>query len=89
MFNGEWYIQKVGASVGRDWAPHCADFDVAKFENEPLLKYPLKPYTYYRKLNDICITLLHGMPTFSVFLDIFKTHDLVIKYKSSVSIILI
>jgi len=25
LFNGEWYIQKVGTSMGRDWIPHYAD----------------------------------------------------------------
>jgi len=30
LFNGEWYIQNTGTSMGRDWAPHCADIYMAK-----------------------------------------------------------
>ena len=29
LFHGEWYIQKVGTSMGRDWASHYADIYVA------------------------------------------------------------
>ena len=32
LFNDEWFIQKVGTSMGKDWAPHYADIYMAKFE---------------------------------------------------------
>ena len=85
MFNGEWYIQKVGTSMGRDWAPHYADIYMAKFEKEALQKCPLKPHTYYRYLDDIFIIWPHSMAAFSEFLNIFNAHEPPIKFKSSVS----
>jgi hypothetical protein len=84
MFNREWYIQKVGTSMGRDWAPHYADIYMAKFERDALLKCPLKPHTYYRYLDDIFIIWPHSMADFSEFLNIFNSHELPIKFKSSV-----
>jgi len=32
LFNGEWYIQNTGTSMGRDWAPHYTDIYMAIFE---------------------------------------------------------
>ena len=85
MFDDEWYIQKVGTSVVRDWVPHYAAIYMAKIEKEILLKCPLKQYIYDRYLDDIVIFWPHSMDALSVFLDIFNTHKLPIKFKSSVS----
>jgi len=60
LFNGEWYLQNTGTSMGRDWAPHYADIYMAKFEKEVHLKCPLQPPTYYRYLDDIFIVWTHG-----------------------------
>ena len=86
LFNDEWFIQKVGTSMGKDWAPHYADIYMAKFEKEALLKCPLKPHTYFRYLDDIFIIWPHGKDAFSEFLNIFNTHEPPIKFKSSICI---
>ena len=46
LFNAEWFIQKVGTSMGKDWGPHYTDIYMAKYEKEALLKCLLKPHTY-------------------------------------------
>ena len=86
LFNDEWFIQKVGTSVGRDWAPHYADIYIAKFEKEALIKCPLKPQTYFRCLHDIFIIWSHGKDTFSGFLNMFNIHESPIKFKSFICI---
>jgi len=55
LFNDEWFFQKVGNSMGKDWAPHYADIYMAKCEKEALLQCPLKAHTYFRYLDDIFI----------------------------------
>ena len=47
LFNGQWYIPATGTSMGRDWAPHYADINMAKFEEEALYEADLKQYAYY------------------------------------------
>jgi len=85
LFNGEWYLQKTGTSMGRDWAPHYADIYMAKFEKEALLKCPLKPHTYYRYLDDIFMVWPHGEDAFIEFLNILNEHEPPIKFKSTTS----
>ena len=65
----------------KDWAPHNADI-----EKEALLKCPLKPNKYLRYLDDVFILWPNGNEEFSEFLNIFNTHQLTIKFKSSVCI---
>jgi len=67
LFNDEWFIQKVGTSMGMDWTPYYADVYMAKFEKEALLKCPLKPHTYFRYLDNIFIIWPHGKDAFSEF----------------------
>jgi len=86
LFNDEWFIQKVGTSLGRDWAPHYANIYMAKFEKEALLKCPLKPHTYFQYLDDIFIIWPNGKVAFSEFLNIFNTHEPAIKFKFSICI---
>ena len=75
MFNGEWYIQKVGTSMGRDWAPRYFVIYTAKFENEALDQCPLKPHTYYRYTDDIFFVWPHSMAAVSKFLAMYTTHE--------------
>jgi len=46
LFNGEWYFQNTGTSMGRGWAPHYAVIYMAKLEKEVHLKCPLQPHPY-------------------------------------------
>ena len=85
MFNGEWYLQTIGTSMGRDWAPHYADIYMAKFEKEALHKSPLKPHTYYRYLDDIFIVWPHGEDAFITFLESLNQHEPPIKFKASIN----
>ena len=64
FYNGQWYIQATGTSMGRDWAPYYADIQMANFEKEALYKATLKPHTYYRYLDGICIVWLHDKRAF-------------------------
>ena len=42
LFNDEWFIQKEGTSMGKDWAPDYAYNYMAKYEKEVLLNCPLR-----------------------------------------------
>ena len=84
-FNGDVYLQILGTSMGKKWAPHYADIYMAKFENDALEKCPLKPHTYLRYLDDIFIIWTHGIKAFGEFLKIFNTHQLPIKFKAEIN----
>ena len=71
LFNDERFIQKVGTSMGRDWAPQYADSYMVTFEKEALLKCPLKPHTYFWYLDAIFIIWPHGKDASSEFLNSF------------------
>jgi len=75
LFDEEWFIQRAGTSMGRDWAPHYADIYIAKVEKEVLLKCPFKPRVCYRYLNYALIIWPHGTERFSAFLNIFNAHE--------------
>ena len=85
LFNGQWYIQATGTSMGRDWAPHYADIYMAKFEKEALYKAALKPHTYYRYLDDIFIVWPHGKKAFYGFLDSLNNHEPPIRFKATLN----
>ncbi len=83
-FNGDFYLQTLGTSMGKKWAPHYADIYMAKFEKDALQKCPLKPHTYLRYLDDIFIIWTHGKQAFFDFLNIFNSHQPPIKFKAEI-----
>ncbi len=83
-FNNVFYLQTLGTSMGKKWAPHYADIFMAKFEKEALSKCPNPPHTYYRYLDDVFIVWTHGREAFSEFLNIFNSHQPPISFKAEI-----
>lgn len=53
VFNDEWFLQLLGASMGKRWSPRAADCFVARLEAKALnLAKPYVPEAYFRFLDD-------------------------------------
>ena len=74
-FGSSIFKQVMGTSMGTPMAPNYANLFMAKFENEVITSYHqktgLKPYVWYRYIDDIFIIWTHGADT----LDDFITHN--------------
>ena len=62
-FDGKWFLQNSGTTMGTKWSPHYADIYMAYFEEKALEKCPRKPFIYLRYLDDIFI-IWHHEPHF-------------------------
>jgi len=83
-FDGNWFIQNSGTTMGTKWSPHYADIHMARFEKEALAKCANQPFLYLRYLDDIFIVWQHGRKAFLEFLRVFNCHQPPIKFKSTI-----
>ena len=81
-FDGKWYLQIYGTSMGKLFAPHYADIFMAHWEQEALAKCPIQPLVYLRFLDDIFIIWLGTKAEFYEFLEILNQHHHSIKLKA-------
>ncbi|KAK3572858.1 hypothetical protein QTP86_009060 [Hemibagrus guttatus] len=52
-FNSEYFLQVKGTAMGKRFAPSYANIFMAKWEEEALSAWPIKPLHYFRFLDDI------------------------------------
>ena len=83
-FNGEWFLQTWGTSMGRRFAPNYANLFLALWEKAALLKCPLKPDVYLRFLDDIFIVWSHSEEEFWQFFNTLNSHHPTIKLKATI-----
>lgn len=83
-FDGNWFLQNSGTTMGTKWSPHYADIHMAQFEKQALAKCADKPFLYFRYLDDIFIIWQHGRQAFSKFLHIFNSNQPPIKFKATI-----
>lgn len=83
-FDGNWFLQNSGTTMGTKWSPHYADIYMACFEKQAMKKCSNKPFLYLRYLDDIFIIWQHGRQAFSEFLNIFNSHQPPIKFKANI-----
>lgn len=84
-FNGEYFLQVKGTSMGKKFAPAYADIFMAAWEEGALNKCVKKPLHYYRYLDDIWGVWTHSEEDFEYFLHSLNTHNASIKLKATTS----
>ena len=60
-FNGEHFLQTSGTAMGCKFAPAYAIIFMHILEQKILQNYPLKPYCYWRYIDDIFMIWTHGV----------------------------
>lgn len=73
-FNGSTYLQVKGVAMGKRFAPAYADIYLAEWENTVYPLCPLKPFRFYRYLDDIWGIWKHSMAEFLQFTTILNNH---------------
>ena len=68
-FNGETYRQKRGTAIGTKMAPPYAILFMDKFEKEFLEKIELKPWVWWRYIDDIFLVWEHGEESLKEFFE--------------------
>ena len=84
-FNGHWYLQTWGTSMGKKFAPNYANLFLAEWEEKALAKCTLKPKVFWRFLDDIFIIWEHSKEEFYEFLHILNTHHPSITVKAELN----
>ncbi len=84
QFNGRWFLQLWGTSMGKRFAPKYANIFMAHFEKKALAKCPKKPEAYYRFLDDIFLLWPYTLEEFDQFLNIFNSQHPTIKFKAAI-----
>ena len=83
-FDGKWFLQNSGTTMGTTWSPHYADIYVAYLEEKALEKYSHQPFIYLRYLDDIFIIWHHERTAFSECIDIFNSQQSPIRFKAAI-----
>lgn len=84
-FNGKYYLQIHGTSMGKRLAPSYANIFMAKWETEVHEKCPIKPLIYLRFLDDIFGVWVHSEEEFKQYLNTLNTFYPTIKIKHTQS----
>lgn len=83
-FDDRLYLQIHGTAMGQRFAPAYANIFMSEWEREALAKCPLKPFFYYRFLDDIIGAWTHTLEQFTDFINILNTHHPTIKLKATI-----
>ena len=84
QFNGRWFLQLWGTSMGKKFAPKYANIFLAHFEKKALAKCHKQPQAYHRFLDDLFLLWPHSLKDFDQFLDIFNTQNPTIRFKATI-----
>lgn len=74
-FDSKFYLQVKGTAMGKKFAPSYANIFIADWEQTALAASALKPYAYYRFLDDIWGVWTHSMEDFFAFITHLNTHQ--------------
>lgn len=80
-FNDKFYLQTKGTAMGKTFAPSYANIFMACWEEAALDSHPLKPYAYYRFLDDIWGIWVYSKEDFECFIKHLNQHQRSIKVK--------
>ena len=69
QFNNEYYLQKSGAAMGHAYCVHCANIFLANWEMTALRNYPIKPFLWFRFIDDIIMVWVHSKESFMQIFD--------------------
>ena len=80
--NNRFFKQKQGTAIGTKMAPPYAILFMADLEEKFLESSPLKPYVWWRYIDDIFLIWEHGKENFLKFLDSLNNCHPTIKFKA-------
>lgn len=80
-FNDTFYLQTKGTAMGKTFTHSYANIFMACWEETALDSYPLKPYAYYRFLDDIWVIWVYSKEDFEDFIKHLNQHQRSIKVK--------
>ena len=78
-FDGKFYLQKQGCSMGRRFSVSYANIFMAAWEKSALARHYLQPTVWYRFLDDIFFVWDHGRKSLDDFLKALNMHAKTIK----------
>lgn len=83
FFNGNYYLQTYGTTMGKTFASSYANVYMVEWENGVFKKCPQHPLVYYRYLDDIFGLWSFGVVAFKEFVNILNNHHKAIKVTSN------
>lgn len=84
-FNSKFYLQTKGTAMGKKFAPSYANIFMAAWEHSALTNFPLKPFAYYRFLDDIWGVWTYGREEFQRFTTHLNNHQSSITIKFEIN----
>lgn len=83
-FDSKFYLQVKGTAMGKKFAPSYANIFMAAWEESALSSFDLKPFAFYRFLDDIWGVWTHSRDSFSDFVAHLNQHQSSITIKHSI-----
>lgn len=82
-FDSKFFLQTKGTAMGKKFAPSYANIFMAHWEETALATATLKPFAYYRFLDDIWGVWEHSREEFLKFIEHLNTHQksITVKYE--------
>ena len=82
-FNNEHYLQKHGTAMGTRMAPSYVNLFMGKFEQQAIDNSLLKPFIWWRSIDDIFMIWTHGVEHLKSFMGFLNSIHPSIKFTSS------
>ena len=83
--NNNVYKQKHGTAIGTKFAPPYAVLSLGKFESEALDGYPLKPWVWWRYIDDIFLIWQYGEEALDAFILFLNSINPTLKFTKNIS----
>lgn len=85
-FESKFYLQTKGTAMGKTFAPSYANIFMAQWEESALSSYSLRPFLYFRFLDDIWGVWTHSRDEFLAFTQHLNNHQKSIKIKHTLDL---
>ena len=85
LFNGNYYLQIHGTAMGTQMAPPCANLFMGSFQREFLLTQNVKPWEWWRSVDDIFAIWTRGELLLQDFIQNLNRHHPIIKFTATLS----
>ena len=84
-FDGKMYKQKLGTAIGTKFAPAYANLFMSRLEEDMLSSCAVKPWIWYRYIDDVFFIWTHGEEQLSSFIEYVNSYLHTIKFTTEKS----
>ena len=84
-FEGKVYKQKLGTAIGTKFAPAYANLFMSSLEEDMLSSWAVKPWIWYRYIDDVFFIWTHGEEQLSSFIEYINSYHQTIKFTTEKS----